>query len=102
MLLIFKDNSLTCDQYCDKTYRGREHADTHEVGAWFCRGLWKHYSKFHGGCHYWRKAGAVSIEGCKAQCRESGMSGVVVSLNGARSVTEIESCIDGCAKGGKI
>ena len=100
-LLAYTGITLTCDQYCDWKYRGRKNADTNEVGTWFCRGLWKHKNRFHGGCNYWRKIGHLTINKCNAECDTSGMGGKDVEMQTGRNpVTEIDSCRDGCAKGG--
>ena len=100
-LSIFPDITYTCDQYCDKKYVGRPNAENHEDGAWFCRGLWKHNDKYHGGCHYWRGPGDLSLDECKKECKTSGLLGQRVFLkNGGHRVTEVQSCKDGCGIGG--
>ena len=76
------------------------HADTSELGTWFCRGLWKHEERFHGGCNYWRQPWAISVADCEIQCTNAGYGDVVKLKDSTATASETEACKLGCRNSG--
>ena len=90
-----------CDTFCDKTFEKRllhDRAGAKE-GTWFCRGLWNYpEDTTYGGCNYWKKSAAGSLEECKNECDNSGFEGTARRTDG-NPVSEVEMCKEGCEEG---
>jgi len=91
-----------CDTSCDNTFKKSPlHAVEGMQGTWICRGLWDDPPDVtHGGCNYWTKNTAGTVEACEQECEDSNFSKSLTSLrlSGDR-VSEMEMCKDGCRKG---
>ena len=102
--LLQTENLSRCEIFCEKSFSKRKHDSTQEVGAWFCRGLWKHNSDKEGGCKYWTREDASSLNSCKNECSSAGFGGfgnwIISRANGNGRISETDMCKKGCEWGG--